>query len=244
MKKNQTAARARKVGTGPLSDAIGKSGGMDHDMHCRSANASMAGPAFTLRVHTADILMVAKALSLCPPGCVLVIDGQGERNTALWGGLTTMAAHRKGLAGVVIDGAIRDAADIAASKLPVFARAIVPNAGGAEYKGEVDLPVQCGGVVVCPGDWVVGDADGVVVVPQARIEQALDTADRILVAEKEIARQIKKGREMGEILRCDEVLEQKAKGTFLPQLRVVKGDGAAPATEPESPPAHPKAASE
>lgn len=220
------AARLRKIGTGPLSDAIGKAGGMDHDMHCRSGSAPMAGPAFTLRVHTADILMVAKALSLCPKGHVLVIDGQGERNTAVWGGLTTMAAQRKGLAGVVIDGAIRDAADIRGSKLPVFARAIVPNAGGAEYRGVVGEPVQCGGVVVCPGDWVVGDEDGVVVVPRAKIEQAIATAESILIAEKEIARQIKQGREMGEILRCDEVLEQKAKGTFLPQLRAVSQDKA------------------
>jgi len=68
---------------------------MDHDMRCWSANCRMAGPAFTARVHTADILMVGKALSQCPRDHVLVIDGQGERNTALWGGITTIAAARK-----------------------------------------------------------------------------------------------------------------------------------------------------
>lgn len=214
--------RILDIGTGALSDAIGKSGGMDHDLHCRSANPRMAGPAFTLRVHTADILMVAKALSLCPAGHVLVIDGQGETNTALWGGLTTAAAHRKGLAGIVIDGAIRDLADIRVSPLPVFARAVVPNAGGAEYVGETGIPIQCGGTVVCPGDWIAGDEDGVVVVPAARIEEALAGAERILAAERNIARQIEEGKDFCEILRCHEVLLKKKQATFVPQLRAVE----------------------
>ena len=80
--------------TAVLSDALGKGGAMDHDMHCLSANCKMAGPAVTLRVHTADILMVGIALSKCPRGSVLVIDGQGELDTALWGEATTMAARR------------------------------------------------------------------------------------------------------------------------------------------------------
>src|SRR5215813_6186792 len=118
---------------------------MDHDMRCWSANCRMAGPAATLRVHTADILMVGKALSVCPSGNVLVIDGQGELNTALWGAITTECALLKGMEGVVIDGAIRDLAQIRANRLPVFARAVVPNAGGAEYRGEINVAVQCGG---------------------------------------------------------------------------------------------------
>lgn len=216
------AETLRKIGTGPLSDALGKTGGMDHDMQCRSANPRMAGPAFTVRVHTADILMVGAALSACPAGHVLVIDGQGELNTALWGGLTTMAAAKKKIAGVVVDGAIRDLADIRKSKLPVFARAVVPNAGGAEYRGEMQMHIQCGGVVVSPNDWVVGDDDGVVVIPSWRAEEAITLAQRVLAAEAEIAAQIKAGKDMGEILRCNEVLERKAAGTFLPQLRAVE----------------------
>jgi RraA family protein len=180
----------------------------------------MAGPAFTVQVHTADILMVSKALSECPAGSVLVIDGHGERNTALWGGLTTMLALRKGLAGIVVEGAIRDLADIRPSKLPVFARAVVPNAGGAEYVGHLQVPVSCGGVVVNPGDWLVGDDDGVVVIPLARLEAAVDTATRIVAAEKRIAKAIRAGQDLGQLLRIDEVLERKAKEVFVPQLRV------------------------
>jgi regulator of RNase E activity RraA len=109
--------------------------------------------------------MVAKALSRCPAGHVLVIDGRGERNTALWGIMTTLAARQRGVAGVVIDGAVRDSAGIREEAFPVFARAIVPSAGGAQYLGEMNIPIQCGGVPVNPGDWVCGDEDGVVVVP-------------------------------------------------------------------------------
>src|SRR5438093_1101138 len=158
----------RTIRTSLISDALGKGGAMDHDMHCVSANCRMAGPAVTVRVHTADILMVGISLSHCPKGSVLVIDGQGELNTALWGEVTTLAARLKGLQGVVIDGAIRDLYKIRRDKLPVFARAVVPNAGGAQYAGEINVPIQCGGAIVHPGDWIVGDEDGVVVVPQDR----------------------------------------------------------------------------
>lgn len=209
-----------KLGSGPVSDALGKSFAMDHEMRPRSANPRMAGPAFTVQVHTADILMVSKALSECPSGSILVIDGHGERNTALWGGLTTMLALKKGVAGVVVEGAIRDLADIRPSKLPVFARAVVPNAGGAEYAGELQIPVSCGGVVVTPGDWLVSDDDGVVVIPQARLAETVETASRIVEAEKRIAKAIRAGADLGKLLRIDEILERKAKEVFVPQLRV------------------------
>ena len=209
-----------QCGTGPVSDALGKGGAMDHGMRPWSGNSKMAGPAYTVQVHTADILMVSKALAECPAGHVLVIDGHGERNTALWGGLTTLSAQLKGLAGVVIDGAIRDLADIRGSKLAVFARAVVPNAGGAEYAGKLQVPVACGGMVVKPGDWLVGDDDGVVVIPAAQLEETLEKAERIVRAERKIAKAIRNGVEVATLLRVDELLERKAKEIFIPQLRV------------------------
>ena len=214
--------RLLKLGTGPVSDALDKGGAMDHEMRPWSANARMAGPAFTVQLHTADILMVSKALAECPAGHVLVIDGHGERNTALWGGLTTLSALRKGLAGVVVDGAIRDLANIRASKLPVFARAVVPNAGGAQYAGKLQVPVACGGAVVHPGDWLVGDDDGVVVIPASRLEETLEKATRIVEAEKRIAKAIRAGAEVATLLRVEETLERKSKEIFVPQLQMEK----------------------
>jgi len=218
---NRSPRKLIKLGTAALSDAMGKSGAMDHDMQCLSANPKMAGPAYTVRIHTADILVIAKALSECPRGHALVIDGQGELNTALWGELTTLAAFRKGLAGVVIDGAVRDVAKIRRSALPVFARAVVPNGGGAEYLGEIGVAVQCGGQVVRPADWLVGDEDGVVVVPAEKLQQTTQTAQRIVAAEKEIERAIRRGEDLGRLLRSQETIERKRSEVFIPQLRAV-----------------------
>jgi RraA family protein len=221
-RNHSTRKRLLALRTAILSDALGKTGAMDHDVHCFSANCRMAGPAMTLRIHTADILMIGKALSICPRGHVLIIDGQGELNTALWGGATTASARLKGLAGVVIDGAIRDVAAIRRDRLPVFARAVVPNAGGAEYAGEIDIPIQCGGVVVNPGDWVIGDEDGVVVIPTDRLASVVEKAVRLVEVEKMIDRQIRLGKDLASILHYDEVLERKSKEAFLPQMRFLQ----------------------
>lgn len=214
--------RLMGLATALLSDALGKTGAMDHDMKRQSANPRMAGPAATLRVHTADILMVGKAISMCPPGRVLVIDGQGDLDTALWGILTTDTARRKGLAGVVIDGAIRDSAAIRRSRFPVFARAVVPNAGGAEYLGDWDVPVQCAGTVVTPGDMVVGDEDGVVVVPAARLESVLELAERIRDLERKLESQVRRGRDLAAVLNYDEIIRRKQREGQVPQMRLEK----------------------
>lgn len=210
-------------GSAVLSDALGKSGAMRHDMRCMSRNARMSGQAFTVRVHTADILMVSKALSECGKESVLVIDGQGDLNTALWGELTTLCASRKGLSGVVIDGAVRDIAAIRKSLFPVFARAVVPRAGGAEYLGDLNVTVQCGGQVVRPGDWVIGDEDGVVVVPVEQVTDALARAKQIIEAENRLEAEIRKGADLAELLRINEVIERKQSEVFVPQLRTVAG---------------------
>lgn len=218
---NVTAVRKKllQLKTVLLSDVMGKTGAMDHDMKNLSGQCRMAGPAFTLRVHTADILMVGKAVSLCPPGRVLVIDGQGELNTALWGSIITVAARIKGMEGVVIDGAIRDLEEIRREQFPVFARAVVPNAGGAEYAGEINIPIQCGGVAVNPNDWVVGDDDGVVVVPSGRLTGVIQRAQKLLKVEKEIEQLVRAGGDLASILRYDDALRVKSQNAFLPQMR-------------------------
>jgi RraA family protein len=212
----------RTIRTSLLSDALGKGGAMDHDMRCFSANCRMAGPAVTVRVHTADILMVGITLTHCPKGSVLVIDGQGELNTALWGEVTTLAARLKGLQGVVIDGAIRDLYKIQRDKLPVFARSVVPNAGGVQYPGESQVTVQCGGAIVHPGDWVVGDEDGVVVVPQDRLESVIEAAKRLAIVEKKIEDEVAKGKDLATLLRYHELLEKKTAEGVLPQMRFLE----------------------
>ena len=102
----------------------------------------------------------------------------------------------------------------------MFARAVVANAGGAEYAGKLQVPVACGGMVVHPGDWLVGDDDGVVVIPVGQLEETIEKAERIVRAEKKIAKAIRSGVEVATLLRVDELLERKATEIFIPQLRV------------------------
>lgn len=220
--QQEVVKQLRSLRTSLLSDAMGKTRAMDHDMQCYSANCMMAGPAVTVRVHTADILMVGLALSECPAGHVLVIDGQGELNTALWGEVTTLAARLKGLAGVVIDGAIRDLHRIRVDTLPVFARAVVPNAGGAQYIGAMHAPIQCGGEIVRPGDWIIGDEDGVVVVPTEQIDTTLAVAKQLAEVERRIELEVAAGSDLAELLRYRELYDSKAKAGSLPQMRFLE----------------------
>jgi regulator of RNase E activity RraA len=102
---------------------------------------------------------------------------------------------------------------------------VVANAGGAEYAGKLQVPVSCGGQVVHPGDWLVGDDDGVVVIPVGRLEEVLDKAGRIVEAEKVIAKAIRNGVDVAALLKIDEKLARKAGEVFVPQLQVEKGTG-------------------
>jgi 4-hydroxy-4-methyl-2-oxoglutarate aldolase len=136
----------------------------------------MVGPALTVRTRPADNLMAHYATHIAMPGDVLVIDAGGLETNSIWGGLMTHTAKKKGLAGVVIDGAVRDSATIRQLGYPIFARAVSPMNGHKDGPGEVNVIIQCGGVQVKPGDIIVGDDDGVVVVPREDAEIILEKA--------------------------------------------------------------------
>lgn len=138
--------------------------------------AKLAGPAFTVRVPAGDNLMVHKAIDLAAPGDVIVVDAAGALEQAIIGDIMTSHAAKRGVAGFVIDGAIRDAAEIAARPFPVYARGATHRGPYKNGPGEINVPVSIGGMVVRPGDIVVGDADGVVAVPQADAEAVLAAA--------------------------------------------------------------------
>jgi regulator of RNase E activity RraA len=99
---------------------------------------------------------------------------------------------------------------------------VVPNAGGAEYAGELDVPIQCGGVAVIPGDWVVGDEDGVVVIPANYVTNVLKRAELLAQIEKQIERAVRRGQDLASILRYEEALERKSREPALPQMRFVQ----------------------
>lgn len=155
-----------------IGDGIGRRSIMNSAIKALSPSMRCAGPAVTVEVHAGDNLMIHAALKVVKPGDVLVINGRGDLNHGIWGGLVTAMARRIGVAGVVVDAAVRDSAELIDSGLAVFARGVNPTGGGKDGPGQVNMPTSCGGVIVQPGDIVVGDGDGVIVVPAAQAAEA------------------------------------------------------------------------
>jgi 4-hydroxy-4-methyl-2-oxoglutarate aldolase len=172
----ETVRKAGEFAASILADVAGRRGTMDGRIAALVPSLRMAGPAFTIEVRPGDNLMIHAALSLARPGDVLVIDGKADRTCALMGSLMMNTAMKIGLAGVVIDGAVRDTDELRTLGFPVYAIAANPNGPTKGVPGRINWPVSCGGVAVNPGDLVVGDADGVVVVERDKAASLLDLA--------------------------------------------------------------------
>jgi RraA family protein len=154
---------------------------------------TLAGPAFTVKVRPGDNLLLHKALDLAAPGDVIVVDGQGDMANALIGELMVLWAMKRGLGGLVIDGAIRDVTRLKTVGIPVYAAGVTPAGPYKEGPGEINFPVVCGGVVVNPGDIIVGDADGVVVIRAEDARNVLDKASAKSLAEQQTLLDIENG---------------------------------------------------
>lgn len=133
----------------------------------------VVGPAVTVTVPPGDFLMIAEALTTVRPGDVLVVDARGDTSRAVWGEYFSAWARGLGLAGIVIDGATRDVTDIEALGFPVFTRGTTSRKPTMSGPGEVNVPVSCGGVCVVPGDIVVADGEGVIVLPLRNLDGVL-----------------------------------------------------------------------
>ena len=157
--------------TAELADAAEAPIAMDPRIRPVWRGARVAGPAFTVRTAPGEFLSVREAAEVAPAGAVLVVGGGGELRHALWGDKLSRLALQRGIAGLVVDGAVRDRDGIEALGFPVFAAGSVPTPPAREQRGELELPVACGGLEVRPGDLVYGDADGVVVVPLERHDE-------------------------------------------------------------------------
>jgi regulator of RNase E activity RraA len=136
----------------------------------------IAGPAYPVRCGQHDNLMLHAAIHRAPAGCVIVVEA-GDRDCAVSGGNVCAWAQRRGIVGFVVDGLVRDVAEVRAHGFPVFARGVVPIPGGKDKSGVLNGPVRCGGVRVSPGDVVVADEEGIVVVEAARAEEVLRAAE-------------------------------------------------------------------
>lgn len=178
----------RSVSVSTVADAQERLWALDSGIRAMWPGAACVGPALPVYTRAGDNLAVHRALEMARPGDVLVVNGQGDTTRALLGGLMAARALDVGVAGVVLDGAVRDVDEIAAVGLPVFARASTPAGPFKHGPAEIGLPIACGGVVCSPGDIVCGDSDGVAVVPRSRAEQVADAIDGVLDREQELLR--------------------------------------------------------
>jgi len=180
------------VSTPNISDAMHRKGAMAGIVPvCRDAR--MVGRAVTVQGFAGDWAKPVEAVDIAEPGDVLVISNDGVTHVACWGELATMSAMQRGLSGVVIDGAARDIDDIRRLRFPVFSRAVAPNAGEPKGFGEINAEVRCGGQLVRPGDWIAGDASGVVVVPRERAAEIARRALEVKKTEERIREEIRRG---------------------------------------------------
>jgi 3-hexulose-6-phosphate synthase/6-phospho-3-hexuloisomerase len=187
-----------KVSAPNISDAMHKHGAMKH-IRPLSQGYHIVGQALTVETIDGDWAKPIEAIDKAESGNILVINVHGG-HTAVWGELATWSAIQKKLAGIVIDGAVRDIDDIKKIGFPVFCRYCVPNAGEPKGFGEIGPEIICGEQRVCTGDWIIGDDSGVVVVPKAIAHEIANRALDVKEHENRIREEIKKGGSLGKVL--------------------------------------------
>ncbi|MBN1801731.1 MAG: orotidine 5'-phosphate decarboxylase [Candidatus Lokiarchaeota archaeon] len=192
----------KKVSAPNVSDAMHRSGEMkglkpvwigteDHPL-------KFVGPAYTVRTYNGDWSKPVEAIEEAQPGDVIVIDAcAGE--IAVWGELASWSCKTKGISGVVIDGAIRDIDDIRKMKFPAYAKHFTPTAGEPRGLGENNVSIECAGQKVEPGDWIIGDDSGVVVVPKRKAQEMVNRAIDVLEKENRYREEIKRGSTLSEV---------------------------------------------
>ena len=173
---------------------------MDPDLRPIISRFNFAGPALTVRCFGTDSAIVHYAVDMAQPGDVIVVDRLGDRRYACWGGGVTNGAVAKGVAGAVVDGAITDKVEIEDFNFPVFGRCISPLTTRAPgLTGELNVPVRCGGLIVNPGDIVLADDDGIIVLPPERIAKIVEICLPMEVRAKARQQIVRDGTPLGEL---------------------------------------------
>ena len=182
-----------KVSSPNVTDAMQRQGAM-HGLlpRLKDRTVRIAGPAVTVVTRDGDWAKPVEAIDRAGPGDVLVIDAGGG-TTAVWGELASWSAHGRQIAGVIIDGAIRDLDAILDLGFPAFSRSVSPNAGEPKGHGEIGVEVVVGGQRVRPGDWIVGDTSGLVVVPRERAGEIANRSLDVLEHENRVREEIQRG---------------------------------------------------
>jgi 4-hydroxy-4-methyl-2-oxoglutarate aldolase len=199
--QNDTLSILRSMPSATLWEAAGKRGDFTPDIKPLFPEARLAGPAFTVKMFPGETLAAVRAVDEAPPGSVIVIDSGAQQRGVSWGGTATLAASRKGIAGLVTNGTIRDLAEVIERRFPVFAAGSGLVAGLRGHPGWLNIPVAMGETVVNPGDYIVGDLDGVVAVPAAEFDEVAQRAIRQRDKELERERKLLAGATLMDVLR-------------------------------------------
>jgi 3-hexulose-6-phosphate synthase/6-phospho-3-hexuloisomerase len=181
-----------------VTDAMHRKGAMSGIVSI-CGNVKMVGRAVTVQTFAGDWAKPVEAIDVARKNEVIVINNDGATHVAPWGELATLSCIEKGISGVVIDGAVRDVDDIRIMKFPLFAKAVVPNAGEPKGFGEINAEIQCGGQYVRPGDWLIGDESGVVVIPAERAYEIARRALEVRKNEERIREEIRRGSTLSEV---------------------------------------------
>jgi 3-hexulose-6-phosphate synthase/6-phospho-3-hexuloisomerase len=195
--EEETIAIFREVSTPNISDAMHRKGAMC-DVSPINRGIKMVGVAITVQAFPGDWAKPVEAIDLAGPGDVIVIYN-GSRCIAPWGGLATLSCKMKGVEGVVVDGAVRDVDEIRAMNYPLFASSTTPAAGEPKGMGEINAEILCGGQVVRPGDFIIGDDSGVVVVPKERAYEIARRAKEVEKAESRMYEEIRRGKTLSQV---------------------------------------------
>ncbi|GGH07086.1 methyltransferase [Alsobacter metallidurans] len=186
-------ARLKTIPVALLSDQFRRNRG-SRGLNPYHSPAPMVGTAVTIRTRGGDNLAILRAYDVARPGDVMVIDAEGDLGNALVGGIMSYAAAQQGLAGMVIDGAIRDVAEIRERTFPVYARGVTHRGPYKDGPGAINIPVTVGGMVVRPGDIIVGDQDGLLAFAPDEAEEAIQKAMKQHAAEENTMATIREGR--------------------------------------------------
>lgn len=155
---------------------------------------NLLGVAFTVKTRAGDNLMVHKALQMAQPGDVIVVDAHGELTNAIMGELMVRTAEQRNLAGIIIDGAVRDVSVLSTLNIPVYASGVTPAGPYKDGPGEINTPISVGGITIHPGDILVGDDDGIVAIRPGDAQEIYEKTLLKNKKEEELVRLIKEGR--------------------------------------------------
>ncbi|ADJ65927.1 RraA family protein [Herbaspirillum seropedicae] len=198
----------RALGSATVYEAQGAKGALDHGMKPIDPASRLAGPALTVDARPGDNLVLHYAVLQAKPGDVLVVDAKAFMEAGPWGDVLTVLAMKKGIAGLVVNGCVRDANTIIDLGFPVFCRGLSIKGTGKHQPGKVNVPIVIGDVLIHPGDIIVGDRDGLAVVAQSEVEMTIASSMVREEKEQKMREAIENGASTVELMQLDTILKQ------------------------------------